>query len=135
MKMISLNGFWKIRMRKPAQIVCVGCTLLVFFFGAFLLCADDVLNVKRENEKTVYAIGASDEKDTVLDTHSDKEKTVHSVGSNKTKKDEEAKDRERSWDMLKSMGIVIDSRQDKHHSSKDQRSQTSHSQQQPAPAK
>ena len=127
---------WKVKRKKLALIVCIGVILLVYLFGGPLVWADDSLSTKRDGEKTVYTIGASDAKDNALDTHRDKEKTVYSIGSNKTKNDEETKDKERSWDMLKNIGIVIDGRQDKHHSSKDPQSQTNQNQQtQPVLAK
>jgi len=139
MEKINVDMCRKVRQKKGALIVCAGCILCVYFFGGFFVCADDTMNVKRESEKTVYTIGACDEKNNVLDTHSDREKTVHSIGSNKTRNDEEAKDRERSWDMLKNIGIVIDGRQDKHNRSNDpqsyrKQSQKKSQQAQPIPA-
>ena len=131
---------WKVKCRKLALIVCIGVILLVYLFGGPLVWAGGSLSTKGDGEKTVHTIGASDEKDNALDTHCDKEKTVYSIGSNKTKNDEEAKDKERSWDMLKNIGIVVDGRQDKHHSSKDRQSQINQNQHknqqtQPVPAK
>ncbi len=40
----------------------------------------------------------------------DKEKTVYTIGSNGENKKEEEKDREKSWEMLKNMNIIIDRR-------------------------
>ena len=131
---------WKVKRRKLALIVCIGVFLLVYLFGGPLVWAGDSLSTKGDGEKTIHTIGASDAKDNALDTPRDKEKTVYSIGSNKTKKDEEVKDKERSWDMLKNIGVVIDGRQDKNHSSKDWQSQTNQNQQknqqtQPVPTK
>jgi hypothetical protein len=139
MKKVGLNMCWKVKTGQYALIICIASILLLCLLG-MPAWADDALSTKKDGEKTVYTVGSSDEKDNALDTHRDKEKTVYSIGSNKTKKDEEAKDIERSWDMLKNIGIVIDGRQDKHHSSKDPQSQTNQSQQknqqtQPVPTK
>jgi hypothetical protein len=49
-------------------------------------------------------------KDT-LDITRDEEKTVYSIGSSDEKRREEAKDKEKAWDMLKNMGVIVDKRQ------------------------
>lgn len=139
MKKDGLSMCWKVKTGQYTLIICIAGILLLYLSG-MPVWADDSLSMKRDSEKIVSTIGAGDEKDNALDTHRDKEKTVYSIGSNKTKKDEEVKDKERSWDMLKNIGIVIDRRQDKYHSSKDSQSQTNQSQQknqqtQPVPAK
>lgn len=135
MKNVGLNECWKAKTGQYTLIICVASLLLLYLLG-IPVWSDDVLSAEKDNEKTVYTIGASDEKDNVLDTKRDKDKTVHSIGPNKTKSDEDAKDKERSWDMLKNMGIVIDERQNKHNHSKNPQRQTNQSQQTPpAPAK
>lgn len=135
-KEIGMRACWKVKQGKRTPILCIGCILLLYLFGIRSVWADDALNVKREGEKTVYTVGASDEKNNALDAQRDKEKNVYSIGPNKTKRDEEAKDKEKSWDMLKNMGIVIDEGQDKHHHNKNQQGQTNQNQQpQPSPAK
>jgi hypothetical protein len=127
---------WKVKVGKHNLSLCIGGILLLYLFGIQPVCADDALNVKRESEKTVYTVGASEEKNNALDAQHDKEKTVYSIGSNKTKRDEEVKDKERSWDMLKNMGIVIDESQGKPSHNKHPQSQTNQNQQsQPVPAK
>jgi hypothetical protein len=96
---------------KPGRydlILCVTGVVLACLFGIQSLWADDALSVKRGSDKTVYTIGASDEKNNALDTQSDKEKNVYSIGSSKEKRDEEALKQERSWDMLMNMGIWQD---------------------------
>jgi hypothetical protein len=79
--------------------------MLLCLSGVQSLWADDTLDVKRDSDKTVYTIGASDEKNNALDAQRDKEKNVYSIGSSKEKRDEEALKQERSWDMLMNMGI------------------------------
>jgi hypothetical protein len=135
-KEIGMRLYWKTNQGKRMLILFASAVLLLCLFEIQPVRADDALNVKRESEKTVYTVGASDEKNNALDVQRDKEKTVYSIGPNKTKRDEETKDKERSWDMLKNMGIVIDEGQDKHHRNKNQQGQTNQSQQsQPSPAK
>jgi len=127
---------WKIKQGKCTLTLCVIGALFVYLFVVQSVCADDALNAKRDNEKAVYVVGASDEKDNALDTKRDKDKTVHSIGSNKTKKDEEVRDKERSWDMLKNLGIVLDERQGKPSQYKNQQHQTNQRRQTPpVPAK
>ena len=127
---------WKAKQGKRTPILCIGGILLLYLLGIQPVWADDALNVKSDSDKTVYTVGASDKQDNALDTQRDKDKTVYSIGSNKTKRDEEVKDKERSWDMLKNMGIVIDERQDKPSHNKHPQSQTNQNQQtQPVPAK
>ena len=131
-----MRACWKVKQGKRTPILCIGGILLLYLLGIQPVWADDALNVKRDSDKTVYAVGASDKQDNALDTQRDKDKTVYSIGSNKTKRDEEMKDKERSWDMLKNMGIVIDERQDKPSHNKHPQSQTNQNQQtQPVPAK
>ena len=79
--------------------------LFLFLFGQELIVADDALDVKRDSDKTVYTIGASDEKNNALAAQSDKEKNVYSIGSSKEKRNEETLKQERSWDMLTNMGV------------------------------
>jgi hypothetical protein len=38
----------------------------------------------------------------------DKEKTVYTIGSDSRARQEEAAEREKAWEMLKSMGIIVD---------------------------
>lgn len=40
----------------------------------------------------------------------DKDKTVYTIGSSGNNRKEEEKDREKSWEMLKNMNIIIDKR-------------------------
>jgi len=104
------------RASKPGRynlILCVSGVILLCLFGMQSVWADDALSVKRDSDKTVYTIGASDEKNNALDAQSDKEKNVYSIGSSKEKRDEEALKQERSWGVLMNMGIVIDKRQGK----------------------
>ena len=108
---------------KPGRcttILVAGVLMLLCLFGQQLILAEDALSVKSDSEKKVYAVGAGDEKDNALDVQHNKEKTVYSIGPNKTKRDEEAKDKERSWGMLKNVGIIIDERQDTHHHNQNQ---------------
>ena len=135
-KEIGMRACWKAKQGKRTPILCIGGILLLNLFGIQPVWADDALNMKSDSDKTVYTVGASDKQDNALDTQRDKDKTVYSIGSNKTKRDEEVKDKERSWDMLKNMGIVIDERQDKPSHNKHPQSQTNQNQQtQPVPAK
>jgi hypothetical protein len=131
-----MRACWKVKQGKRTPILCIGGILLLYLFGIQPVWAEDALNVKRDSDKTVYTVGASDKQDNALDTERDKDKTVYSIGSNKTKRDEEVKDKERSWDMLKNMGIAVDERHDKPSPNKNLRSQTNQDQQpQPVPAK
>jgi hypothetical protein len=131
-----MRACWKVKQGKRTPILCIGGILLLYLFGIQPVWAEDALNVKRDSDKTVYTVGASDKQDNALDTERDKDKTVYSIGSNKTKRDEEVKDKERSWDMLKNMGIAVDERHDKPSPNKNLRSQTNQNQQpQPVPAK
>ena len=59
--------------------------LLLLLIPAVVKC--DTIEVKRDAEKTTYSIGSS--------------------GDNRVRTEEE-KDRERSWDMLNKMNIIID---------------------------
>jgi hypothetical protein len=131
-----MRACWNVKQGKRTLILCIGGILLLYLFGIQPVWADDALNVKRDSDKTVYTVGASDQLDNALDTQRDKDKNVYSIGSSKTERDEEVKDKERSRDMLKNMGIVIDERQDKPSPNKNPHSQTNQNQQsQPVPAK
>lgn len=131
-----MRACWKAKHGKRTLILYIGGILLLYLFGIQPVWADDALNVKRDSDKTVYTVGASDEKNNALDAQRDREKNAYSIGPSKQKKEEEALKQERSWDMLNNMGIVIDERQDKHHHNKNPHSQTNQKQQsQPVPAK
>ena len=131
-----MRACWNMKQGKRTLILCIGGILLLYLFGIQPVWADDALNVKRDSDKTVYTVGASDQLDNALDTQRDKDKNVYSIGSSKTERDEEVKDKERSWDMLKNMGIAVDERHDKPSPNKNLRSQTNQDQQpQPVPAK
>jgi hypothetical protein len=91
------------------QAFCISVAILLCLLGIESVRADDTLNVKRGSDKTVYTIGASDEKNNALDAQSDKEKNVYSIGSSKQKKEEENVKQQRSWDMLMNIGIWQDS--------------------------
>ncbi len=71
-------------------IVTIGGSILFFFVSALQapLLAQEEINVKREKDKTVYTIG--------------------SCGDNRR---EEAAERDKAWDMLKNMPVIIDGRQ------------------------
>lgn len=68
----------------------------VFLVATFLLLpgllsnatGKDTMEIKRDENKTVYSIGSSQDK--------------------KAGKTEDEKDKERAWDMLKNMNIIID---------------------------
>jgi hypothetical protein len=131
-----MRACWKVKQGKRTLILCIGGILLLYLFGIQPVWADDALNVKRDSDKTVYTVGASDEKNNALDAQRDREKNAYSIGPSKQKKEEEALKQERSWDMLNNMGIVIDERQDRHHHNKNSHSQTNQNKQsQPVPAK
>lgn len=83
----------------------LGALMIVCFFMQKLVVAGDALDVKRDSDRTVYMIGATDEKNNALDGKRDKEKNVYSIGSSKEKRNQEAWKEERSWDMLMNMGI------------------------------
>ena len=96
------------RTLKPGRYITVFfaiCMMLVCLSGQNASYADDTLDVKRDSDKTVYTIGASDEKNNAVGAQNDKEKNVYSIGSSKEKRNEEALKQERSWDMLMNMGI------------------------------
>jgi hypothetical protein len=86
-------------------VLFASCLLFLCLFGQELIVADDTLDVKRDSDKTVYTIGASDEKNNAIAAQSDKEKKVYSIGSSKEKRNEETLKQERSWDMLMNMGV------------------------------
>ena len=82
------------RPRRAAKIkryitaLCSAGILLFFVSGLGLpVFAGDKIDVKRDDEKTVYAIGPSDDK-----------------------RQEEARERDRAWDMLRNMGVIVDKR-------------------------
>ena len=43
----------------------------------------------------------------------DQDKTVYTIGSNSQIKQEEAAEKDKTWDMLKSMGVVVDQRKNR----------------------
>lgn len=47
---------------------------------------------------------------TQISLERDKEKTVYTIGSNNQVRQEEAAERDKTWDMLKNMGVVLDQR-------------------------
>ena len=101
---------------KPERCMAVlfaSCLLFLCLFGQELIVADDTLDVKRDSDKTVYTIGASDEKNNALAAQSDKEKNVYSIGSSKEKRNEETLKQERAWDMLTNMGVWQENPEDK----------------------
>jgi hypothetical protein len=105
------------RTLKPGRYIAIlfaGGLLFLCLFGQRLTVADDTLNVKRDSDKTVYTIGATDEKNYVLDGKHDKEKNVYSIGSSKEKRNQEALKEEKSWDMLMNSDIIMDNRHGKH---------------------
>ena len=103
-----MRAYWASKPGRYNLILRVSVAMLLCLSGVQSLWADDALTVKRDSDKTVYTIGASDEKNNALDAQSDKEKNVYSIGSSKEKRDEEALKQERSWDMLMNMGIWQD---------------------------
>jgi hypothetical protein len=105
----SMRARWTLKPGRYNLIRCIGGVILVCLFGTQAIWADDALTVKRDSERIVYTIGASDEKNNALDAQSDKERNVYSIGSSKEKRDEEALKQERSWDMLMNVGIWQDS--------------------------
>jgi hypothetical protein len=70
--------------------------------------ADDRSGVKREEDKSVYTIGATDESNNALAVQSDREKNTYSIGASKGRKAEELRKEERSWDVLTNTGIVVE---------------------------
>jgi hypothetical protein len=46
-----------------------------------------------------------------LDVTQDKDKTVYSIGSSDATRREDVEDRERAWDMLRHMPVIMDNRQ------------------------
>jgi hypothetical protein len=66
-------------------------TLCVLSFGSFSKAiSKDAIEVTRDENKTTYAVGPSEQE--------------------KDNKSEEQKDKERAWDMLNRMNIIIDKR-------------------------
>jgi|WetSurMetagenome_2_1015567.scaffolds.fasta_scaffold05460_2 hypothetical protein len=100
-----MRAYWASKPGRYNLILRVSVAMLLCLSGVQSLWADDALTVKRDSDKTVYTIGASDEKNNALDVQRDKEKNVYSIGSSKEKRDEEALKQERSWDMLMNMGV------------------------------
>jgi hypothetical protein len=47
----------------------------------------------------------------VIDVKRDNEKTVYSIGSNDARRYEEAEEKARAWDMLNNMAPIVDGRQ------------------------
>lgn len=86
-------------------ILLMSCLMFLCQSGQNASIADDALDVKRDADRTVYTVGATDEKNNALDGNRDKERNVYSVGSSKEKKNQEALKEERSWDMLMNMDI------------------------------
>jgi|WetSurSiteA1Bulk_404760.scaffolds.fasta_scaffold217770_1 hypothetical protein len=79
----------------PLLLSSVGCLSLLLALGlAPNLHAEDAMSV----------------------TH-DKDKTVYTIGSDETHRQENAKERDRAWDMLKNMSIHVDKDQGDHHQS------------------
>ena len=75
--------------RKYTITLCMSS--LLFFLISGLpshLCAKDELNVARDKEKTVYSVDSSE----------------------KTRR-EDMEERDRAWDMLRNMPIILDKRQ------------------------
>lgn len=105
---IKMNSAKTVKPGRCTAILFAGGLMLICLFGQELILADDALSVKRDSDKTVYTIGAGDEKNNTLDAQRDKEKNVYSISSSKEKRDEEARKEERSWDMLMNIGIWQD---------------------------
>lgn len=103
-----MRVYWASKLGRYNLILRVSVAMLLCLSGVQSLWADDALTVKKDSDKTVYTIGASDEKNNALDAQIDKEKNVYSIGSSKEKRDEEALKQERSWDMLMNMSIWQD---------------------------
>jgi hypothetical protein len=81
------------KMRSQAFLkILLGCLFTAIFFfvsGPFTdAISKDPIEVTRDREKTTYSIGPSEKKN--------------------NEKSEEEKDKERAWDMLKNMNMVID---------------------------
>jgi hypothetical protein len=104
-KEIGMNRCATLKPGRYSAVLFASCLLFLCLFGHKLIFADDTLDVKRDTDKTVYTIGASDEKNNALAAQSDKEKNVYSIGSSKEKRNEETLKQERSWDMLTNMGV------------------------------
>ena len=100
-----MRVYWASKLGRYNLILRVSVAMLLCLSGVQSLWADDALTAKKDSDKTVYTIGASDEKNNALDAQIDKEKNVYSIGSSKEKRDEEALKQERSWDMLMNMGV------------------------------
>jgi hypothetical protein len=103
-----MSVYWASKLGRYNLILRVSVAMLLCLSGVQSLWADDALTAKKDSDKTVYTIGASDEKNNALDAQIDNEKNVYSIGSSKEKRDEEALKQERSWDMLMNMSIWQD---------------------------
>ena len=93
---------------KPGKymfILFLGCLMFICLSGQNSAIADDSLDVKRNSDKTVYTVGATDAANNSLGAQRDGEKSTYSIGSSKERRKEEARKEERSWDMLMNMGI------------------------------
>lgn len=73
------------KQRRYMLSLCAGMLLFLSSGLQSLLFAQDEINVSRDREKTVYTIDSSDEN-----------------------RQEQEKERDRAWDMLKNMPIIID---------------------------
>jgi hypothetical protein len=75
--------------KRVVFIICLG---FILFLTLTMLCpplfAGDELDIKKDKDKTVYTIGSSDDN-----------------------RKEEAKERDKAWDMLNKMPVIIDKRQ------------------------
>lgn len=72
---------------RPVSFTMAAISLLILLFGLWSPLIADEMEVKRDKEKTTYTIGGSEEN-----------------------RREEAKERDKAWDMLKHMPIIIDGR-------------------------
>jgi hypothetical protein len=113
-----MRSYWASKLGRYNLILRVSVAMLLCLSGVQSLWADDTLDVKRGSDKTVYTIGASDEKNNALGAQRDKEKNVYSIGSSKEKRNEEALKQERSWDMLMNMGVWQENPEQKRSSEK-----------------
>jgi hypothetical protein len=75
-------------LKQCMQYLCISILLLLLFGVQSLLLAQDEISVSRDKDKTVYTIESGDEN-----------------------RQEQAKEKDRAWDMLNNMPIIIDKRQ------------------------
>jgi hypothetical protein len=115
---IAMKRSRTLKPRRYIVILFMSCLMSLCLSGQNESYADDTLDVKRDSDKTVYTIGASDEKNNALGAQRDKEKNVYSIGSSKEKRNEEALKQERSWDMLMNMGVWQENPEQKRSSEK-----------------